>query len=172
MVNAKTESNGRRDMKKPMTMISPQREVQSNRDDNEKIMNTQEEILQRLNMLQNQVNKDSGTRQETSARQVEVSRSHDKSDDHGGSIQSRSVSRHQHCHSPGNLTRREYVCSRSKSSPSISLVRHQRRIHGSKKLQGEVRKIKPPSFDGENKKEEDAEAWLLGMRKYFKLHDY
>jgi hypothetical protein len=39
-------------------------------------------------------------------------------------------------------------------------------------LQGELRKIKPPSFDGENKKGEDAEAWLLGMRKYFQLHDY
>jgi hypothetical protein len=31
-------------------------------------------------------------------------------------------------------------------------------------LQGGLRKIKPPSFDGENKKGEDAEAWLLRMR--------
>jgi hypothetical protein len=30
-------------------------------------------------------------------------------------------------------------------------------------------KIKPPTFDGEKKKEEDAETWLLGMRKYFQL---
>jgi hypothetical protein len=37
---------------------------------------------------------------------------------------------------------------------------------------GSLRKIKPPSFDGENRKGEDAEAWLLGMRKYFQLHDY
>jgi hypothetical protein len=33
-------------------------------------------------------------------------------------------------------------------------------------LQGELRKIKPPSFDGENKKFEYVEAWLLEMRKY------
>jgi hypothetical protein len=33
-------------------------------------------------------------------------------------------------------------------------------------------KIKPPTFDGENKKYEDAETWFLGMRKYFQLHNY
>jgi hypothetical protein len=44
--------------------------------------------------------------------------------------------------------------------------------HSSNSLQGKLRKIKPPSFDGENKKGEDAEAWLLGMRKYFQLHNY
>jgi hypothetical protein len=43
--------------------------------------------------------------------------------------------------------------------------------HGSDSLQGELRKIKAPSFDGENKKREYAEEWLLGMRKYFNLHD-
>jgi hypothetical protein len=34
------------------------------------------------------------------------------------------------------------------------------------------RKLKPPPFDGEHRKGEDVEAWLLGMRKYFQLHDY
>jgi hypothetical protein len=34
-------------------------------------------------------------------------------------------------------------------------------------MQGELRKIKPPTFDGENKRGEDFEAWLLGIRKYF-----
>jgi hypothetical protein len=58
------------------------------------------------------------------------------------------------------------------SNPSISHVKHQRRRHGPDSLQGELRKIKPPSFDGENKKGEDVEAWLLGMRKYFQLHNY
>ena len=33
-------------------------------------------------------------------------------------------------------------------------------------------KIKPPYFDGENKKGEYAEAWLLGMKKYFQFHNY
>jgi hypothetical protein len=35
-----------------------------------------------------------------------------------------------------------------------------------------MKKIKPPTFDGEHKKDEDAETWLLGMRKYFQLHNY
>jgi hypothetical protein len=35
-----------------------------------------------------------------------------------------------------------------------------------------MNKIKPPTFDGEHKKDEDAKTWLLGMRKYFQLHNY
>jgi hypothetical protein len=43
---------------------------------------------------------------------------------------------------------------------------------GLDELKGEMNKIKPPMFDGENKKEEYVEAWLLGMRKYFQLQNY
>ena len=39
-------------------------------------------------------------------------------------------------------------------------------------LKGEMKNIKPPMFDGEHRKEEDAETWLLGMRKYFQLQNY
>ena len=39
-----------------------------------------------------------------------------------------------------------------------------------KELQGEFWKIKPPSYDGE--KEEDVEAWLLNMIKYFQVYEY
>jgi hypothetical protein len=39
-------------------------------------------------------------------------------------------------------------------------------------LQGEMNKIKPPTFDGEHKKDEDAEIWISVMRKYFQLHNY
>ena len=39
-------------------------------------------------------------------------------------------------------------------------------------LKGEMNNIKPPTFDGEHKKYEDVETWLLGMRKYFQLHNY
>ena len=37
-------------------------------------------------------------------------------------------------------------------------------------LQGELWKIKPSTFDGE--KEEDVEAWLLNMTKYFQVYEY
>jgi len=39
-------------------------------------------------------------------------------------------------------------------------------------LPDEFKKAKPPTFDGEMKKSQDVEAWLLGMRKLFILHDY
>jgi hypothetical protein len=35
-----------------------------------------------------------------------------------------------------------------------------------------MNKIKPPVFDGEHKKDEEAKTWLLGMRKCFQLHNY
>lgn len=34
------------------------------------------------------------------------------------------------------------------------------------------KKEKTPTFDGEMKKSQDAEAWLFGMRKFFRLHEY
>jgi hypothetical protein len=39
-------------------------------------------------------------------------------------------------------------------------------------LQGELRKLKPSSFDGEKEREDDAEAWLLGVRGCFQFHNY
>jgi hypothetical protein len=35
-----------------------------------------------------------------------------------------------------------------------------------------MNKIKPPTFDGEHKKDEDVETCMLGMIKYFQLHNY
>jgi hypothetical protein len=39
-------------------------------------------------------------------------------------------------------------------------------------LQGESRKIKPPSFDGERERDDDDESWFLGLTRYFELHNY
>ena len=54
----------------------------------------------------------------------------------------------------------------------MSPRRHQKRIHVEEVLQGELSKIKPLTFDGENRKGEDFEAWFLEMRKYLHLHNY
>jgi len=93
-------------------MRTLQREMHSFRDDNESIMKCHEEILQILNMLQKKFNKYLGTKQEDGARKVETSISHDRTDDHEGSRWSRSISMHQHDHSPEHLTRRGYALSR------------------------------------------------------------
>ena len=39
-------------------------------------------------------------------------------------------------------------------------------------LPDQFKKEKPPNFDGDVKKPEDAEAWILGMNKFFELHEY
>jgi hypothetical protein len=107
MGNVETKYNGRRGKEKPIIMRSLHREVQSYRSDNERIMNAQEEILESLNMLHMQVNKDSGTKQAASARQVTTSRSQSRRDDNGNDRQSRSMRRHRH--SPRQSTRRTHV---------------------------------------------------------------
>ena len=40
-----------------------------------------------------------------------------------------------------------------------------------KVLQGELRKLKPPTFDGE-KYGELVEMWIIEMKKYLRLQDY
>jgi hypothetical protein len=77
---------------------------------------------------------------------------------------SRSVSRHRR-RSPKHSSREAH----SSSSPSPT---RKHRRSGMDELKGEMNKIKPPTFDGEHKKEEDVETWLLGMRKYFQLQNY
>jgi hypothetical protein len=79
-------------------------------------------------------------------------------------ITTRSVSRNHH-HSPRHSNKRE----QNNSSPS-PIRKH--KSSGVDELQGEMNKIKPPTFDGEHKKDEDSETWLLGMGKYFQLHNY
>jgi hypothetical protein len=165
MVNFETKSNGRIDRQEHVTMIILQREVQIYRDDNEMIMKSWEEILQSLNMLQRKANKESGTKQPTSSRQVKTSRSHSRRYEHGNDNNSRSVNRGHH--SLRKSIRRAHASSWLGSSPSVSRIRRQwRRLEGDI-LKGELGKIKPPNFNGENSKGEEVEAYILEMKKYF-----
>ena len=36
-------------------------------------------------------------------------------------------------------------------------------------ISGELKKIKPPTFNGETEKGEDVESWMSGMKKYFQI---
>lgn len=36
----------------------------------------------------------------------------------------------------------------------------------------EFKKAQPPTLDGEVKKDEEVEAWMLGVKKYFRCHNY
>jgi len=39
-------------------------------------------------------------------------------------------------------------------------------------LEGEFKKIKPSTFDGDSKVGEEDEAWLLDIKKYFQIYNY
>jgi hypothetical protein len=39
-------------------------------------------------------------------------------------------------------------------------------------LEGEFKKIKPSTFDGESRMGEEVEAWLLDIKKYFQIYNY
>jgi hypothetical protein len=109
-------------------------------------------LLEILKKIEKKLDKESGSSN---------SRSHRPSDE---KIKARSVSRHLH-HS---LRHSNKILDRN-SIPS-PIRKHKR--SGVYELRGEMNKIEPPTFDGEHKKDEDVETWLMGMRKYFQLHNY
>jgi hypothetical protein len=39
-------------------------------------------------------------------------------------------------------------------------------------LEGEFKKIKPTTFDGESRTGEESEAWLLDIKIYFQIYNY
>jgi hypothetical protein len=116
--------------------------------------------------LQRQTKKGSNSIQE------EEGRCHEGRDDHGRDGYSRSASRAHEHHSPPYLEIKFYASDDPVRSPEVSPIRQQRRKQEVDGLQGELRKPKPPSFEGEREREDDVKAWFLGLRRYFQLHNY
>jgi hypothetical protein len=73
----------------------------------------------------------------------------------GGSISTESSS--------GKTTSEEL----SSSDTGSSVPRKKKKRHSQSSLTEEFKKAKPPTFDGEIKKGEEVEAWLLGMKSIF-----
>jgi hypothetical protein len=109
-------------------------------------------LMQSLNIIDSKLDKESGSNKSGSHRSSDEKR------------RTKSVRRHHH-QSPGNSNNREH--NNSSTSP---VSKHKRSEVD--ELRGEMNKIKPPTFYGEHKKDEDAKTWLLDMRKYFQLHNY
>jgi hypothetical protein len=121
--------------------------------------------MQSLNQLQRK------TRNGSNSRWEEEGRYHERGDNYiivGYSRSANITHRHQSPLSASKFYAFEY----SISSPKVSPVRHQRRRHELNNLQGQLRKIKSPSFDGEGEREDDVESWLHGLGRYFQLHNY
>jgi hypothetical protein len=94
------------------------------------------ELMQSLNKIEKKFDKESGSRK---------SGSHRSPDEKRRTI---SVSRHHH-----HSLRHSHKRAHNNSSPS-PVKKHKR--YGVDELRGEMNKIKPPTFDGEHKKDEDA----------------
>jgi hypothetical protein len=109
-------------------------------------------MLKSLERIEKKLEKGSDTSKSRSVRTPE------------GRRRSRSGNRHYRL-SPKHFGKETH----SSSSPSPTRKHRKSRKD---ELKGEMNKIKPPTFDGEHKKEEDAETWLLGMKKYFQLQNY
>jgi hypothetical protein len=62
--------------------------------------------------------------------------------------------------------------SSSNRTSSYSRRKWKKRKHSKSHNLEEFRKVKPPSFDGGINKGEEVEAWLFGLKKYFKVHDF
>jgi hypothetical protein len=159
-----TNSNGHgeernEDMNMAETIKNLQKDVQSHKADNERLMKAKEQqddfnmkLLEGLNRIEKKLVKESDSSR---------SESHKSSEEKG---KVKSASRHHH-------HPQRHSHKRAGNNSSLSPVRRYKRS-GVDELRGEMNKIKPPTFDGEHKKDEDAETWLLGMRKYFQLHNY
>ena len=71
--------------------------------------------------------------------------------------------------------REESAERKSSSSNETQNSENQVKTGGKRKvdhLEGEFKRIKPTSFDGESKIGEEAEAWLLDIKKYFQIYNY
>jgi hypothetical protein len=73
--------------------------------------------------------------------------------------------------SSGEETDNSKESSSSKTS-SHSQRKIKKRKHSKSHDPEEFKKAKPPTFDGEIKKGEETKVWLLGLKKYFRVHDY
>jgi hypothetical protein len=136
-----------------------QKEVQIHQANNKRLMRAREQqgefnmkLMQWLERIENKFDKESGS---------------SKSGSHGTPDEERRgrSGRKHHQHFQKNSHKR------AQSSSSPSPVRKHRRSEVDE-LKGEMNKIEPPTFDGDHKKDEDVETWLLGMRKYFQLQNY
>ena len=57
-------------------------------------------------------------------------------------------------------------------SSDVSLSPRIKKQRSYDSLQGDFRKIRAPTYEGEVKTGEKDQEWLLGMRKYFQVHNY
>jgi hypothetical protein len=137
-------------------------------------------LLQSLSDIQRQLQHEPATshadrRHKKRGQSPPETQKHDFISDPTGRITAKKVQPGGKGHSLGESSGNEvYNSERPSSSRANSHSQKKGRKKNHSKIRGpkEFRKAKPPSFDGEMKKGEEAEPWFLGLKKYFRVHDY
>jgi hypothetical protein len=181
--NRDEESDERRAVETPPdlaeTVRSLMAELQSCKADNERLIKEQEKqtkinavLLQSLSDIQRQLQHGPDT-SHVDRRQTKRSRSPPEIRKHGplsgrtGRSTSRKVQPGDRGQASDESSGKETGDSEGSSSSRISSHsqrKQKKRKHSKSHNLEEFRKAKPPSFDGEIKKGEEAEAWLLGLK--------
>jgi hypothetical protein len=189
--NRDEESDERRVVETPPdlaeTVRSLRAELQSFKADNERLIKEQEKqteinavLLQSLSDIQRQLQHEPATshvdrRHKKRSQSPPEIRKHDSLSDPTGRSTAKKVQPGGRGHSSGESSGKEADNSEGSSSSRVGSHPHRK---GKKRKRSkthspeEFKKAKPPSFDGEIKKGEEVEAWLLGLKKYFRVHDY
>ena len=140
------------------TVKSLQKEVQSYKEDNNRMLQQLNDMLvHNLNEIQRQMNPYFRKRKESQ-----------KEKKHARSVSKSKKPRYSSPSSGGSSN----FSKESRSIPERTSGKIRRRRHRRDELQGELKKIKPPIFKGDSEKGEYVEAWLLGLRKYFRIYNY
>jgi hypothetical protein len=136
-----------------------QKDVQIHQEDNKRLKRAKEQqedfnrkLMQSLKIIENKLDKESGSSKSGSHMSPDEER------------RERSGNKHQH-HSQRHSKKTPH------SSSSLCPTRKHTKSEVDE-LKGEMNKIKPLTFDGDHQKDENVDTWLLGMRKYFQLHNY
>ena len=118
--------------------------------------------MQILTDIQGQIN----SRHQTTS--LERSRNSARGDSHKRSHVSRRASRDRR-NTPEWHTSKSSDSEKSSGDSSSPSHRKERRRRYQNHSRDEFKKARPPNFNGEVKTGQEAEAWLLGMRKYFQV---
>ena len=126
--------------------------------DNEKIHTAQEELnhalLSKMQERENNKDKEPNSDAETTSYKRK-------------SKQQNFSDNEDNCSTDGTVKlQKNKIIHSSDSSPKT------RKYKPYEELAGEFRKIRPPTFNGEVEKGEEAEAWLSGINKYFQIYNY
>ena len=139
------------------TMKNLKTEIESVKKDNERILKTQEE----LNKILIEKFHTEGKNRRSESEEA----SHQK-----GSKKMKLAKPDSSSSSEGSKEQQSYYTT--SDSSEAELYKRKKKYRPYEEISGEFKKIKPPTFNGETEKGEEAESWLSRMKKYFQIYNY